>query len=315
MSKKVTHEDFMKHKNRFNVNLEIVGKYTKSSEKIECRCKLCGKQIFMLPDNIKRGSGCQDCYHRLSGVKRTKTTESFISEMKEVNDSIMIVGEYTGSHTQIECLCLIHDETFYGSPTHLLNNKTGCKFCWPKKISSKLMKPEEQFAEELRLLHPKIKPISKYSGAKNNITVLCEECGYTWTPEATSLLSGFGCPFCSRSNPEKDVDRFLSDHKISFIPQMTFDDLRGKRNVRLSYDFYIPDVNLLVEYQGRFHDGSVEIANDYFPRRKELDKKKKEYALNNGYNFIEIWYYEDNPKERLLQTINDLKDPVTTTAI
>lgn len=59
----------------------------------------------------------------------------------------------------------------------------------------------------------------------------------------------------------------------------------------LSYDFYLDEYNLLIEYQGEFHDGSARIRDkSYLPTQQEHDRRKREYAKQQGINLLEIWY-------------------------
>lgn len=79
-----------------------------------------------------------------------------------------------------------------------------------------------------------------------------------------------------------------------------FDDLYGNYNRKLSYDFYLPTYNLLIEYQGKQHYCSVELFGGEagLKIRKEYDDKKREYAKNNNINLLEISYL-DNIEEKL----------------
>lgn len=82
--------------------------------------------------------------------------------------------------------------------------------------------------------------------------------------------------------------------------------------------FYLPEYKLLIEYQGQFHDGSTSMAlkEKYFDKQQLNDKLKKDYAKNNGYNLLEIWYYDfDNTESIIDKFIYNLKNPVTTTVI
>ena len=57
-----TNEEFRNEiKNLKNSNIEIVGTYKNMKTKIECKCKKCGRTIFLRPDHIKRGIGCGYC--------------------------------------------------------------------------------------------------------------------------------------------------------------------------------------------------------------------------------------------------------------
>lgn len=81
----------------------------------------------------------------------------------------------------------------------------------------------------------------------------------------------------------------------------------------MSYDFYFPKYNLLIEYQGEQHDHPVKysknmtdaIAEKRFDKQKENDEKKKDYAEKNNIELLEIWYWDyNNIKDILRRTLN-----------
>jgi len=128
-----------------------------------------------------------------------------------------------------------------------------------------------------------------------------------------------GCPECSKSKGEKRIRKFFinnnfveitqenytnlnKDNNIAyFIPQKEFEGLVGLGNGLLSYDFYLPKFNLLIEYQGEFHDGKAKHqTNEGLKYQQEHDKRKKEYAISKGYNFLEIWYWDFDNIESIL---------------
>jgi len=144
---------------------------------------------------------------------------------------------------------------------------------------------------------------------------------------AKSSLYEFRCPDCQCSLGELAIDDVLLKHsfvKISqedynklidknenyFIPQKTFDGLVGLGGGLLSYDHYLPKYNLLVEYQGEYHDGTARNqTEEAFIKQVEHDRRKKEYAENKKIRLLEIWYYEfDNIEEILTKELNSLKD-------
>ena len=89
-----------------------------------------------------------------------------------------------------------------------------------------------------------------------------------------------------------------------------------RNSLPLSYDFYLPEFKLLIEYQGQFHDGTASMVSKdlYFERQKINDELKRNYAKENDYYFLEIWYYDFDDIESLINKfIYDLKNPVTTT--
>lgn len=110
-----------------------------------------------------------------------------------------------------------------------------------------------------------------------------------------------GCPICNESKGEKEINKILSWNKISFEPQKKFDGLIGIGGGLLSYDFYLPKFNLLIEYQGEFHDGTTRKQTKEDKKRQvEHDKRKKEYSINNNIRLLEIWYYDFGNIEEIL---------------
>ena len=74
----------------------------------------------------------------------------------------------------------------------------------------------------------------------------------------------------------------------------------------LSYDFFLPNHNILIEYQGEFHDGNNAIqTKSGLKRQQEHDRRKRESAKENGIKLLEIWYWDfDNIDEILKKELN-----------
>ena len=75
-----------------------------------------------------------------------------------------------------------------------------------------------------------------------------------------------------------------------FLPQKTFEGCRDKK--QLSYDFYLPDYNILIEYQGEQHYRPVELfgGDKKFDIQKRHDRYKREFAKSKGIVLVEISY-------------------------
>ena len=134
------------------------------------------------------------------------------------------------------------------------------------------------------------------------------------------------CPICNESKGEKECrivfiknnfieitesdyyNLLIKDNHKYLISQKTFLNLLGLGGGFLSYDFYLPKYNLLIEYQGEFHDGTAKLqTEEEFIIQKEHDKRKKEYAISNKYNFLVIWYWDfDNIETILSEYLNNI---------
>ena len=63
---------------------------------------------------------------------------------------------------------------------------------------------------------------------------------------------------------------------------------------------YLSDFNLLVEFQGKQHEAPYDFGSDIteeemqerFERQQEHDRRKRNYALDNNIELLEIWYWD-----------------------
>ena len=94
----------------------------------------------------------------------------------------------------------------------------------------------------------------------------------------------------------QEIINFIID--IDFIPQKTFDGCKYKN--KLPFDFYLPDYNICIEFQGEQHYKSIE----YFGGEKTFkltllrDKIKMEYCRDNNIPLIVI-KFDENIEEKL----------------
>lgn len=136
----------------------------------------------------------------------------------------------------------------------------------------------------------------------------------------------FRCPECGFSKGEQKISDWFIENNIKYDNQVQFDNLIGLGGGNLSYDFYVSHLNLLIEYQGEFHDGSSgEYSKINLKTQKEHDRRKKQYCIDNNINLLEIWYWDFDNVETILKdiiinkncnnehiTVNYLKNPETT---
>ena len=108
-------------------------------------------------------------------------------------------------------------------------------------------------------------------------------------------MKGIGCPKCSTSKAELRIIQLLEDNNIGF--EWQYDKcINPKTGYPLPYDFYIPNMNLLLEYDGIFHSQQVYKSHDLH-KTQVHDRYKNMWARKNGYNLIRINYKQDLEKE------------------
>ena len=120
-----------------------------------------------------------------------------------------------------------------------------------------------------------------------------------------------GCPECSKSLGEEAISRFLNKNKIKYEYQVRYEELLGINGGELSYDFFLPKYNLLIEYQGEYHDGNVRNqTKEKLKSQKEHDKRKRKYAKENNIDLLEIWYWDYKNIDIILNNKLKIKEGV-----
>lgn len=303
MAKVKTHIQFLAdfyNKNDNANNIEILEKYQGTKTKILCQCTICKHMWRATPSNLIQNKGCPVCFYK----NKRKTHQEFIEEMEHINPNIEIHTEYYNRNTRIYCTCKICGNKWDAKAGNLLNGR-GCKKCSNKHLSIIKRKSHEEFVRDLskRNIHfNTFEILDKYVGDDDKIRCRCKKCNYIWEVTPRSLYQGHNCPNCVKSRGEECVEQYLKKHNINYESQKRFKNLRGIGNKLLSYDYYIPCCNILIEYQGKQHYQALDFfgGDDQFIIQKEHDKRKKEYAQNNGYDFIEIPYWEYDNIDRIL---------------
>ena len=97
------------------------------------------------------------------------------------------------------------------------------------------------------------------------------------------VSQNFRCPDCSNEQRESIMATTLKQVLKYEYPDTIWEHdvgFRGLNGGISRYDIFVPFLNnLLIECQSEYHDD---------PERQELDKLKKQYAIDNGYNYIAI---------------------------
>lgn len=122
------------------------------------------------------------------------------------------------------------------------------------------------------------------------------DCGGKITTLGASLTQGLtiSCG-CITSVGEENIRNLLNQNNIIFETQKTFPDLRIEDIWFYRYDFYLPDFNRLIEFDGEQHysySNKGWNTEDKFCKTQESDKIKNEYALSHNIDLVRIPYWE-----------------------
>ena len=291
-SNRKSHEQYANEVKTANKDIVVVGNYVDMKTPILHKCLKHDIEWLAYPNNILKGCGCPKCGNDTVSIKLRKEHKIYVDELKIKNPQISVVGEYMNMRTPILHRCNVHNFEWETSPSSVLLGG-GFPKCGGEKIADKLRKTHEQYEKELKSVNPSVVVLGDYIDAVTPILHKCLIDGNEWYVTPSNLLSGYGCPQCNESKGERIVRQWLESHNIKFEPQKRFSDCCDKRP--LPFDFYLPDYNAVIEYNGLQHY----TARDYFGGEKALaytqrhDKMKEEYCKNNNIRFLCIPYFKN----------------------
>ena len=251
--------------------------YINNSTKIKHKCDK-GHIYKQVPKFHLRGDGCPYCN---GGIN--KTSKQYIQECKD-KDLDLPIEDYVNATTKIKHKCK-QGHIYLQLPSNHLNGHC-CPICKDTKKTTK------QYIQECKDKEYDL-PIEDYKNATTKIKYKCNK-GHIYNQRPYHHLEGYGCPICNESKGERYIRNYLNKNNIKYESQKTFSNLKDR--TYLSYDFYLPEYNMLIEYQGIQHYESVAFnGKDKTDLEKQQlhDKLKKEYAEDNGYKLLELHYSLD----------------------
>lgn len=106
-------------------------------------------------------------------------------------------------------------------------------------------------------------------------------------------------PICScgcekQSIGEKLIENILKENSIQYIREWSPKELQKYCHLkgRLRYDFYLPEQNKIIEFDGRQHFEEINFFRDSLEERQAKDLIKNSFALVNNIPIIRIPYWE-----------------------
>lgn len=126
------------------------------------------------------------------------------------------------------------------------------------------------------------------------------ECGNIISVNGSNLQSGntksCGCLLKSyQSFGEQTIEKLLQQYHIVYEKQKIFNDckfLKSNKNAR--FDFYIPSLNYLIEYDGEQHFIDSGYFKDSLEEIQNRDRYKNQWCKNNNIPLIRIPYWHLN---------------------
>lgn len=280
-----------------NLDLPKEGQeYTNLHNKYVYTCHKHGEYQQSWSDH-KAGHGCKKCQYSTINKKDNKY---FIDKLNKKFKGSIIVNKIYRKDKKVygNFTCKKHNYDYDRIVNRMLDKRRGnlCPLCANEnKIKNRTGKTALKDLD-IHIKDCKDKrcdlPIQgqEYINNSTPITYRCIK-GHLYSQTPNVHTTNHGCPICNDSRGENYIRNYLDKNSIKYEPQKKFEDLKDK--TYLSYDFYLPDYKMLIEYQGIQHYEATEYfgGEEQFKIQLKHDFLKYQYAEDNGYKLLEIPYY------------------------
>ena len=292
--------------------------YKNGKTPITLRCEKHDVVFSRLPLNLLKGWGCPACNKEQGKTwanvitknydpsRRSErwTTERFIAESKAYHgEGIFDYSQchYVNNDTPVTLIRIADGAVVNIRPhDHLRHNADYCVQRYYQGTTDK-----EKIHSLVRRLEENIKtpiyvPMQKIDDTSKRFKCICPLHGEFYT-SLYHIYNGNCCPECDGSGEsvgERNIRRYLQSKNIKFEQEFRIED-KKYFDTYARVDFYLPDLNTMIEFQGEQHYGIANKAITHGSRKWQSQKKRdnhlRRYAADHNVRLIEVPYtYRSN---------------------
>lgn len=256
-----------------------------------CQCE-CGNITSVLGKNLRKGRtkscGCQRNTSISNSLRQDITGQKF-GRLTVLAYDEKLSKQKGGSYWRCQCDCG-NNKSFLKS--NLITGKTSSCGCYNRDaVRARCLKDlTGQHFGNLTV----IEFDEDLSNVRGHTYWKCQcICGNIKSVLSSALIQKHttSCGCLRTSVGEHNIAQILETNQIPYIKEYQIKEL-GK----LRYDFYLPNMNRLIEFDGVQHfennPASKWNQNGKFEKRQENDGIKTEYAIKHNYELVRIPYWE-----------------------
>ncbi len=270
--------------------------YVKSGIPVIIICAVHG-EFFQKPvyhlSKTKNGKsrGCHKC-----GPAHKHTQDEWVQKAVEIHGDKYDYSQsvYRYGKQKITIRCKKHGNFEQQASSHIGKDKCGCPRCGFDKGSSLRVKDTVYFINKSKEAHGNYYDYSlvDYKNRSTEVTIICPKHGQ-FIQLPFNHYQGKGCSTCNISTGETKVARQLEYLGYEYEQQKKFPDCK---NIHcLPFDFYIPAINTIIEFDGRQHYEPVDRfgGEEFFKKTQHNDAIKNKFAADTGKHIFRIRYDQD----------------------
>ena len=315
-AKRWTQEEFIAkarevHGDKYDYSQSV---YSGINNKVGIICPQHG-MFLQKPSVHLMGCGCQECGKTKDKEVNVLSLNEFVrrSSIIHNNKYDYSLVDYRGYYIPVKIICPLHG-VFEQKPDKHLSG-SGCKLCGIEARRRQRMLSTEEFIRRSKEIHGDKYDYSKsiYVAALEKVEIICPRHG-SFFQDAAAHMSGKGCLKCSESYGEKKIAKILQKHNIEHERQKRiWTENKGvKRRSFFAVDFFLPNENLIIEFNGLQHYKMIPYFHKdehRFMKQIQRDDDLRQWCKDNNIALLEIRYNQiDNIEELLIKYINSRKN-------
>jgi hypothetical protein len=281
--------------------------YQGDSKKVKIICRHHGVFEQQPASHGRQKQGCPKCSReRVNNIVKTRLigNDKFIERIEKIfgkNKFDYSKLYYQGAHKDVTLICKDCGNVETKDPRSFYCGY-GCLKCRPKKRNPKQV-TKKQFIERAKKIHGEKYDYSKvsYVTLYNEVEIICPKHGSFYQKPTVHIHAKSNCPECNVSKGEEIIGIWLNSKEIKYEFQYKV----RINNSNHYYDFYLPDYNIMIEFNGLQHYKPIKFfgGQEGFSYLQERDKIKERYCLENQIKLL-ILKYNDDIEDILNKTLN-----------
>lgn len=195
------------------------------------------------------------------------------------------------------CVCECGNEKDVRSVSLRNGDSTSCGCRWKEWTKKSKNRKDSIIGQKFYFLT--VLDRTNKNASNGEIIWKCQcDCGNIHYASTSNLKNGSvkSCG-CLISQGEQLLTKIFIENNIKYTKQKIFSDcVNPKTNCLLRFDFYLPEYNCCIEYDGEQHfkEKNTWYTQEEFKELKERDSIKNQYCKNNNIKLIRIPYYDYN---------------------
>jgi len=248
-------------------------------------------------------------------MPKKKTQKEFLSEVYSiVQDEYTPLGEYVNNKTKILMRHNTCGSEYMVTPHMFLSRGRRCPIC-ANKLRGKTLRDYHKKDNYLQNLLDNLEDPNEYTWLEeyknnNKIKHLIRHntCQTEYLVRPNDFQQGYRCPFCNYMNTNSKLvirfENYLQENNINHIQEYKI-DIEGKH---LSFDFYFPELNLLLELDGmqHFRTNASKSFKKSFDNGIRRDWFKNKYCKENEIPLLRV-YHKINNDSQMEKAMTNLK--------